>query len=322
MKIPNEFIEICKKIGDKYSWVQGSGGNISLKTSETEMLIKASGFSISDIDETKGLVSVDYKKILQSLPNIGKNDFAYEDLLKNTSANSGLRPSMEAGFHSALGKYVVHSHPVSVNMIACLEKGEEILKKIFGQNFIWIDYCSPGAELSNEVYKAVKDLNISEDMIIIMQNHGMIISSQDILRNYELNKKIISKTDRYLENKGLSKYTKDMLVPFEDYFMSKDPLIGEYMKLDNRLRFVFPDAVVFGHSVFTGQNKNITILNNEFINYNLKEKSAEKINSMLNLHMYFMVNLAKLGKFNTLNNEEIEKLLNMESEKHREKMLR
>ena len=320
MRIPKEFITICTRIGNEYTWVQGTGGNISVKVSDTEMLIKASGMSISDIRDDKGLVKVRYREILRSIAGNSK-DAEYDKILNNASDN-GLRPSMETVVHSVLGKYVVHTHPVSVNMIACLEEGEYILRKILGVDFIWVKYCAPGAELSREIFRIMKNYDVSRDLVIIMQNHGMIISTEDITRNFGLNREVISKADKYLEEKNLPRYCKDALLDKGTAYASTAPVIKEYMKLDNKLRFVFPDAVVFGHNVFTGQDKSIRVVNDDTIVYEMEKQKAEKVNSMLTLHMYFMVNLSGLGKFNTLNEEDVQKILDMESEKHREKMLK
>ena len=40
-----------------------------------------------------------------------------------------LRPSVEAGFHSLLKKYVLHSHCVWVNIAACAEGGQEVIAR-------------------------------------------------------------------------------------------------------------------------------------------------------------------------------------------------
>ena len=45
------FVEISKYAGERFDLVQASGGNSSVKITDTKMLIKASGFLLSDINE-------------------------------------------------------------------------------------------------------------------------------------------------------------------------------------------------------------------------------------------------------------------------------
>ena len=57
------FITMCQKIGNMADYVQGGGGNASVKHDENKMAIKASGFTIREITETSGYADVDYIKI-------------------------------------------------------------------------------------------------------------------------------------------------------------------------------------------------------------------------------------------------------------------
>ena len=62
-----------------------------------------------------------------------------------------LRPSVEAGFHSLLGTFVIHSHSVYSNCACCAVEMHQILDEVLaGVNFSWgvVPYIDPGARLS------------------------------------------------------------------------------------------------------------------------------------------------------------------------------
>jgi rhamnose utilization protein RhaD (predicted bifunctional aldolase and dehydrogenase) len=49
-------------------------------------------------------------------------------------------------------KYVIHLHPIAVNIILCRKDAKEIINKLFEES-LFIDYILPGVELSKEIYK-------------------------------------------------------------------------------------------------------------------------------------------------------------------------
>ena len=56
------FVEISRYAGERFDLVQAAGGNTSVKLKNSEMLIKASGFLLSDVAENNGYSKVDTKK--------------------------------------------------------------------------------------------------------------------------------------------------------------------------------------------------------------------------------------------------------------------
>ena len=57
----SKFISVSNTLGKHVEYVQGGGGNTSLKTGEREMFIKASGMFLSDIEDETGFLSVDWQ---------------------------------------------------------------------------------------------------------------------------------------------------------------------------------------------------------------------------------------------------------------------
>lgn len=63
MNIINDFIKISQYAGMREDIVQAGDGNTSCKTDKTKMLIKSSGYMLSDITECSGYSTVDYAAI-------------------------------------------------------------------------------------------------------------------------------------------------------------------------------------------------------------------------------------------------------------------
>lgn len=312
------FYDACKFIGNKYSWIQGTGGNISVKTSDEIMLIKASGISISEISKGKSLVKINYKK-LKEYNNSAEHE-ENSSLMSSILDDNTLRPSMETGFHVILGNTVIHTHPSSLCIFACMKNGEEKLRKILEEHFVWIPYVTPGQELSLEIKKKLVDEDVSKNLILILENHGLIVSSEDIEENLMINERVIGKTDSFLMKKEIAMFEEDNLVETDKGWKSNHPIIKKYLSLQNKC-LVFPDAVVFGKKVFNKESKDIQI-DNKSIWYRMDRKKAEKIHAIISLHMYLNTQINKLGTPKCLTENQVKTLLNMEEEKYRQNLLK
>ena len=105
------FAALSSTLGARPDYVQGGGGNTSVKLDGGLMAIKASGFCLKDIREDRAYAVLDYKKISAFYAENEPADLA--DVEKEGAACTkastmhidgldDLRPSVEAGFHSIL----------------------------------------------------------------------------------------------------------------------------------------------------------------------------------------------------------------------------
>ena len=92
---------------------------------------------------------------------------------------------MEAGFHSILKTYVLHTHSVYANLAACAVGGREVAGEAFRNapySWGWVDYCDPGANLAfairDELDRVERETGRAPS-VIIMQNHGIIVHDDD-----------------------------------------------------------------------------------------------------------------------------------------------
>ena len=55
----------------------------------------------------------------------------FSDKVNTFQTESTGRPSIETGFHSYLGKFVIHTHSVFTNILNCSVEGKDQIKKLF-----------------------------------------------------------------------------------------------------------------------------------------------------------------------------------------------
>ena len=293
-----QFIDLSRAIGQRPDFVQGAGGNVSVKINN-KMLIKTSGWRLEDISENNGLVAV----------NMNNGD------IENSQA---LRPSMEAGFHIFLDKYVVHTHSVYTNIIACAADGRKIwvdISREFGIAVVWVDYQSPGFHLATAVKKAVgefkKQYGIAP-VAILMQNHGFIITGDNLEHVFNLHNEIQELVKQYLNLKKA--FPKDMADYLKNFIKNNGDSIENFSN-----NILFPDQAVFCSSI-----SEKILINKETNNivYKTNQKEALAIKENLIAWAYIIDCAKDCGlKLNFLSLENIDYIRNMESEKYRQKLL-
>lgn len=188
------YVKVSSTVGARVDYVQGGGGNTSVKLNDTLMAIKASGYKLSDIQSAQGYAVMDYAALQDFYFNHVASDF--EDVEKSGAAKAkestleieGLavvRPSVEAGFHAILDRFVAHSHSVYANLAACTGASAEVLSAALeGAPYLWglVAYTDPGARLALAIKDErvrVKALHGRYPEVILMQNHGLIVTSDD-----------------------------------------------------------------------------------------------------------------------------------------------
>ena len=196
-KLLADFAQMSQLAGSRSDYVQGGGGNTSVKLGGGLMAIKASGFCLSDIAADKGYAVLDGANIrafyLENEPGDFENaetsgSQCTKDNVVNVEGLAVLRPSVEAGFHSILKTFVLHTHSVYANLAACTVGGREVAAKaLAGADYSWgwVDYQDPGAMLAfsirDELRRVEKETG-KVPSVIIMQNHGVIVHDDDAQR--------------------------------------------------------------------------------------------------------------------------------------------
>jgi len=215
----NSFIDVSEMFGRDIEYVQNGGGNISVKISDEVMLIKSSGVEMKDIRSQNGYSITKYNNV------------------DNIISVNNKRPSMEVKMHTFLKKYVIHLHPIYVLSILCMKNSKEIIKSLF-ENVIQykhINFCIPGEPLAQQISE-----NCNED-IFFLDNHGIIVSDNDLQKCIENVKKINFICKKFVIEKA------------EKQFILKE-------NLEQKQYLLFPDAIIYG------SDKKETFAVNNFVN--------------------------------------------------------
>ena len=207
MKEIVDFVDISKYAGERFDLIQAGGGNSSVKLENGEMIIKASGFILSDMAENKGYSRVDIKKTVKIATTksvIKENDKRKREsiaanLIKEATLDKKNRPSIETLLHSFLYKYTLHTHPIVVNMVVMQKDWKKILSTIFqNEDIALIKYKTPGIELALELHTNLQSFEVTPN-IIFLQNHGLIITSSNKDDIRKLTESVLQKIESYLE---------------------------------------------------------------------------------------------------------------------------
>jgi len=336
--------KLSQSVGNLPQYVQGGGGNTSVKINDELMAVKASGYKLKQITTEEGFVVVNYKKIKEYYDNVDlSSDFDYEkDSTRFTKENvvkieglKELRPSVEAGFHSILKKYVIHTHPVYANIICCSTEGESLMSKIFPRgkwNTLWIPYINPGFFLTIKIKEELDKYNEKSEYpeIIFMENHGLIVHSDNLEDCIKLHEEVNMRIKDYFNIR--EEYPKiEILQIFDGVLRSNTEYLVNYFKnkkIENDFfekYSLYPDQLVYlNDSISLNENeRNKLVINSEkgeltyYTNYN----EALTIEETLLGYIYVIDNIQKLGlKVKSMSEEGINFIRNWESEKYRKNL--
>ena len=354
MKEIKDLVTLSKFAGERFDLVQAGGGNSSVKLDDGTMLIKASGFLLSDVEENSGyskVVTAQVAEIVKNEAIIKSNDKRAREslasiLVKEATVDVQNRPSIETLLHSLLYKYTLHTHPIVVNMIVNKTDWKEVLKSIFKDEIALVDYQTPGIELALELYNEIS-LYAKIPKIIFLQNHGLIITSENSQEIKLLKEYVLTKIESYLQV-DMSKYkltnTVSSLINQIDNqnyisYLSSDMDLNIYL-LKNKSLFrttpFCPDSLVYCRisavelSNLDGletlqeyKNKfhetpKILIYQDKLFLIAQNIKKAKEIEEVLKFHI--MVLSQNSENTNFLEFEELAYLSNWEAEKYRQKI--
>ena len=340
----NSFSRMSQTVGARVDYVQGGGGNTSVKLDDQLMSIKASGFKLSDITPDAAYAVLDYAALRKFYY---ENEPGYfEDVEKSGSEAAkaatcrieglaDLRPSVEAGFHSLLQAFVVHSHSVFANLVACAANSTEIMEAVLSETpyvWGWVPYTDPGAKLTFAIRDEVHRLkqNTGKDaQIILMQNHGLIVTDDDadlcVTIHEDLNQRLAAYFGLKLTDFPIIKVSELSDGQFRSATPWLQEKLAEYQPdqqfFDNYV--LYPDQLVFLDGVlqFTGavaKPGQALFREDGSITYSMTEAKALLIEQTLTAIFFILSTIREKGlQLTRMASEELDFIANWESEKYR-----
>ncbi len=336
-----DFIKMSKYAGMREDLVQAGGGNSSYKLSEDRMVIKASGFQLSEINEDKGYAIVNPKIISEAFMNCPNLRTMTEEDAKQILSQAfieGPRASIETFLHAMSGRYTLHTHSIVVNALAARKDGMDILKEMFPEAIL-VPYATPGVELAKVYFDAVKK-NGKMSNVVFLQNHGVVVSAETGDEVVSLMEDIVKQIEERI-GVGFAKYHAVMelteLFPENIIWTVNDiNVLDAYRRMNGVWKTAFcPDCVVFlGKQMLSLQNDIvreteefkkiygnpvvIEYCNNLYIIAQSVKKALE-IQSVLSFNAQVAL-VNKEYEINYLSDQEQNFLLDWEVEKYRRNM--
>ena len=341
-----ELVEISRYVGQRFDLVQAGGGNSSVKING-DLLVKASGFLLSDMKIDSGYSIVDNKSIIkiledQSLLGVDKN--IREKLITekvNKATKSDSKASIEVFMHALFYKYTIHTHPIVVNTILCSNGADDIVNDLFPDALL-VDYDTPGFSLAINLkheYDKFIEVNITPPNVIFLKNHGLIVSADNASDLLKIQENVINKFEEYLKIKlDKNKKTNEVSDIVNSVFntqlvsyVSDDQIIITQIANVTGEPF-FPDQLVYGgfqavELKFDNDINSIQRYKDQFFEYpkiiifdgniffvaeNIRK--AREIEEVFRAHILIQNNANEL---NLLNNTELAFLSNWDAEKYR-----
>ncbi len=319
-----DLIDISLSVSLSPYYTQGAGGNTSVKIGD-EMYIKASGFFLKDIE--KGYVKLNYNQVSEHLncTNYTNPDAEFKADVENQIINpTGLLPSMETGFHAVLNSYVIHTHPLAVNVLLCSDDVESKLKNLFFDvPFLLLPYLNPGYPLSKSISNCIKQLP-ELPALIFLKNHGLIVHSKEKEQAILLHQLAINRIENQYQLNASLTY-KLTLIEENEYTLQSNEIqsIIENPNLLNN--YLFPDqAVVIGENWgVNNDTKKINILKEKnSIQIFANEKNAMAIAENLIAVSYIHFHCQQLNfRTTSLAKQDVAFILNLDTEKYRQNIL-
>jgi rhamnose utilization protein RhaD (predicted bifunctional aldolase and dehydrogenase) len=322
---------ISNYVGKIKAYVQGGGGNTSIKFDDTLMAIKASGYTLQEVTADQGYVIVDYQKIRQYYNTINKatqKDYEKESLEVGLNSIVSLdkkeqkRPSVEVGFHSFLKRCVIHTHSVYANVLCCSEEGQQKAAEIFigsGFNYLFIPYINPGFELT----LAIKEAMLQENDIIFLENHGVIVHNDDDIKTIKIHEEMNMRIKEYF---NIPEFPQPRIRQAGEIFISDTLFLKEFI-INNKVNQeyfstlnLYPDQLVY---IGRKMGHLIRIDNNGGISYYTGNKEAQAIEETL-LGVLFIIDMIKKSglTLKQMKEEDAFFINNWESEKYRSQLIK
>lgn len=261
-----KYADLSYRCGSSSAYVQGGGGNTSVKLDDTYMAVKASGFCLKDITENSGYVVLDYSRIRGFYADktgpatdalVAEGEALTRAVVVPEFSELSLRPSVEAGFHSILSRFVAHTHSVYANLATCSKDMVSIVRQAFDDaDYAWgvVPYSNPGVQLTlaiQEEQRRVQEAQGVTPSVFFMQNHGVVCQSDDADTCVRLHEDVNRRMAAYFGLDG-NAFPEIVIHPVEDGLYETDiPYLSELLRSGRYTpeflakNPLYPDQLVF-----------------------------------------------------------------------------
>ncbi len=190
----NQLIKMSNKYGAQSEYVLAGGGNSSYKDNDV-LIVKASGFQLSDITAygfvklCRHKLSTMWSKAYDKDTNIREREILL-DLMDARLSGETNRPSVETQLHDLFPfRFVLHLHPNRVNAMTCGKEGKTWLSSHFPKTAVWVESTNPGYTLAMKCKERLENHKINYGFfpkLLLLENHGVFFAADSITEIDEL----------------------------------------------------------------------------------------------------------------------------------------
>ena len=156
----NDLVSLSRRFGEDPEFARGGGGNSSVKA-DGILYIKPSGTSLAALT-AESVIALDVRPLMDLLNAApervvagGTDEVMGVAIGARVGVRDDRRPSVECLFHALLPeRFVLHTHPTTVNAVTCAKRGAEITERLFGSSVLWVPYTDPGLPLARLIRDA------------------------------------------------------------------------------------------------------------------------------------------------------------------------
>jgi rhamnose utilization protein RhaD (predicted bifunctional aldolase and dehydrogenase)/NAD(P)-dependent dehydrogenase (short-subunit alcohol dehydrogenase family) len=206
----NDLVALSRRFGEDPEFARGGGGNSSVKA-DGILYIKPSGTSLAALTP-ESVIALDVRPLLELLdaaperPVVGGTDEVMRVALgARVGVPDDRRPSVECLFHALLPeRFVLHTHPTTVNAITCAKRGAEIAERLFGSSVLWVPYTDPGLPLARAIRNARRSheerTGKAAPRAMLLQGHGLVVAGDSPAEIDETSARLVAAIRAHLTN--------------------------------------------------------------------------------------------------------------------------
>ena len=204
----DDLVALARRFGEDPEFTRGGGGNISVKENGI-LYIKASGTSLAALTP-QSVIALELEPLMEFLDGSavrqvagGTDEVMQVALAARAGVPDGRRPSVECLFHALLPeRFVLHTHPTTVNALTCAKRGAEIAEQLLGRSILWIPYTDPGLPLARVIRDARRSYEertrTPAPRTMLLQNHGLIVTGDSVAEIDETSARLVSAIQTHL----------------------------------------------------------------------------------------------------------------------------
>ena len=199
-------------LGADQTVVNRGGGNTSVKRRVVDfrgrevdtLTVKGTGADLRTIT-AKGFADVVIDDMMPLRSRDRMSDEEMTEYLSHCLIDpAATRPSIETLLHGFLrAKHIDHVHADVAGAIATAADGQEITRRLFGEEVSWIPYIRPGFVMARMTVDAVEANPAAR--FVLLQKHGLITWADDAKECYLRNVEFIQRGREYLAEQATGK---------------------------------------------------------------------------------------------------------------------